>query len=54
MLAATTAATLSFGVQTGHWYAIVDVTAGGGLPAVHVTGSPATAAKTYGTAHLGL
>jgi hypothetical protein len=54
ILAATAASSLSFPTQAGHWYAIVDVSAGGVLPDVHVTGTPATAAKTFGPARIGL
>jgi hypothetical protein len=54
ILAATAASSLSFPVQAGHWYAIVDASAGGGLQNVKVTGTPATTAKTFGPARIGL
>jgi hypothetical protein len=54
VLAATAGSPLSFPVQAGHWYAIVDAGAGGGLHAIQVTGSPATTAKTFGSSRIGL
>jgi len=54
VLGATAASTLSFSVQAGRWYAILPASAAGALPSVHVTGTPATAAKSFGAARLGL
>jgi hypothetical protein len=51
---ATTTSTLAFPTVPGHWYALLPATANGKVPVVNVTGTPATTAKTFGTARLGL
>jgi len=54
ILPATSASPLSFPTEAGHWYAILPATAGGKIPVVNVSGTPATAAKMFGTVQLGL
>ena len=53
-LAATSASPLSFPTQAGHWYAIIPASAGGTIPSVNVTGTPATSKKTFGPVQIGL
>jgi hypothetical protein len=53
-LAATSVSPLSFPAQAGHWYAIIPGSAGGTIPSVNVTGTPATSKKTFGPVQIGL
>lgn len=53
VLPATSSSPLSFAAQTGRWYAVVPGSSGS-IPVVAVTGSPATAPKTFGSSQLGL
>jgi hypothetical protein len=54
VLPATSVSPLSFPIQAGHWYVMLPASAAGVLPNVHITGTPATAAKTFGSVQIGL
>ena len=54
LLPATAANPLSFPVQAGHWVALLPASAHGVVPNVLVTGTPASAAKTFGPVQIGL
>ena len=54
VVASTMANTLAIPAMAGHWYAIVPAAAAGALPAVQVTGTPATGKKTFGPISIGL
>ncbi|HEY2510266.1 MAG TPA: hypothetical protein VGI39_05400 [Polyangiaceae bacterium] len=51
---ATASSPITFAVQRGHFYEIVPTADGGASASVNVTGTPATAPKTFGPARLGL
>lgn len=53
-LAATSASPFSLPVHAGHWYAMLPASDNGILPSVTVTGTPATAKKTFGPVQIGL
>jgi hypothetical protein len=53
-VASTSSATFALPVVSGHWYAIVPAGQGGSLPAVTVTGMPATGARSLGPVAIGL
>jgi hypothetical protein len=54
VVASTTANTLTVPTVAGHWYAIVPAAMATALPTVAVTGTPATAKKTFGPVSIGL
>jgi hypothetical protein len=54
VVASTTANTLTVPTVAGHWYAIVPAAMATALPTIDVTGTPATAKKTFGPVSIGL
>jgi hypothetical protein len=53
VVSSTSSSTFALPITAGHWYAILPVSAGSAVPTVHVTGSPATKARTLGSASIG-
>ncbi|HEX4460638.1 MAG TPA: hypothetical protein VIA18_21815, partial [Polyangia bacterium] len=54
VVAATSADTFALPAVAGHWYAILPASSNGALPNLHVTGTPAATAKTFGPVSIGL
>jgi hypothetical protein len=54
VMSSTSASTFTLPTVAEHWYAILPESSNGIVPRVSVTGSPATKAKTLGSARIGL
>jgi hypothetical protein len=50
----TSAATFNISAVSGHWYAVLPASSNGVIPSVTVTGTPASAPRTLGSASIGM